>query len=60
MGIHAIAVPTYIGEVATPDVRGMLGAAFQLFVTVGLTIAYLAGRERDFCSVLGYYQKYKK
>ena len=48
MGIHAIAVPTYIGEVATPDVRGMLGAAFQLFVTVGLTIAYLAGREGDF------------
>ena len=44
MGIHAIAVPMYIGEVATPDVRGQLGAAFQLFVTVGLTIAYLAGR----------------
>lgn len=36
--------PISIGEVATPEVRGMLGAAFQLFVTVGLTIAYLAGR----------------
>ena len=45
VGIHAIAVPTYIGEVSTPDVRGKLGAAFQLFVTVGITIAYLGKRD---------------
>ena len=32
-GIISIAVPTYIGEVSTPDVRGTLGAAFQLLVT---------------------------
>ena len=25
VGFISIAVPTYIGEVATPDVRGMLG-----------------------------------
>ena len=33
VGIVAIAVPTYIGEVSPPDVRGTLGAAFQLLVT---------------------------
>ena len=33
VGIVAIAVPTYIGEVSPPDVRGTLGSAFQLLVT---------------------------
>ena len=30
-GFISVAAPNYIGEVATPDIRGFLGAAFQMF-----------------------------
>ena len=31
VGFVSIGVPTYIGEVATADIRGVLGASFQFF-----------------------------
>ena len=30
-GFISVGAPNYIGEVATPDIRGFLGAAFQMF-----------------------------
>ena len=29
-GITTIAVPVYVSEIASPDVRGMLGSFFQV------------------------------
>ncbi|KAG7159798.1 Facilitated trehalose transporter Tret1-like 19 [Homarus americanus] len=42
-GVTCIAVPTYIGEFASPDIRGTLGTGFQLMVVVGLEYAYVFG-----------------
>ncbi|XP_047740713.1 uncharacterized protein LOC108674318 [Hyalella azteca] len=42
-GVATIAVPTYIGEIASPDIRGMLGSCFQLMVTVGVLFVYVFG-----------------
>jgi MFS family permease len=30
VGFCSVSVPTYIGEVSTPDIRGVLGACMQL------------------------------
>ena len=42
-GMTSLCVPLYIGEIATKEVRGMLGAGFQLSVTVGVLSAYSFG-----------------
>ena len=34
-GIASIASPTYVSEVTSANVRGMLGSCFQLMVTIG-------------------------
>ena len=36
MGMISLAAPLYIAEVTHPKHRGMIGAGFQLFVTVGI------------------------
>nr|XP_053632655.1 solute carrier family 2, facilitated glucose transporter member 8-like [Cherax quadricarinatus] len=43
MGVTCIAVPTYIGEFASADIRGTLGSGFQVMVTVGILLAYIVG-----------------
>ncbi|XP_042873724.1 facilitated trehalose transporter Tret1-like [Penaeus japonicus] len=42
-GITCIAAPTYIGEFASADIRGMLGSGFQLMVVFGILYAYVFG-----------------
>ncbi|KAK7066789.1 Solute carrier 2 (Facilitated glucose transporter) member 8 [Halocaridina rubra] len=42
-GITCISVPTYIGELASIDIRGTLGSAFQLMVVIGIEYAYVFG-----------------
>ncbi|ROT83225.1 hypothetical protein C7M84_023587 [Penaeus vannamei] len=42
-GITSLVVPTYIGEFASPDIRGTLGSAFQLMVTIGVVYSYAIG-----------------
>ncbi|XP_042227243.1 facilitated trehalose transporter Tret1-like isoform X3 [Homarus americanus] len=43
MGITCVAVPTYIGEIASAEIRGVLGSGFQLMVTLGILMAYVTG-----------------
>lgn len=38
-----VAAPMYIGEIAETDIRGSLGAFFQLFLTVGILFTYVVG-----------------
>lgn len=42
-GMTSLCVPLYIGEIATKNLRGTLGAGFQLSVTVGVVLAYALG-----------------
>ncbi|XP_071542325.1 solute carrier family 2, facilitated glucose transporter member 8-like isoform X1 [Panulirus ornatus] len=42
-GLTCVAVPAYIGEFASADVRGSLGSGFQLMITVGVVYAYVLG-----------------
>ena len=43
VGMASVATPLYIAEIATSDMRGTLGACFQLAVTVGVLIAFSGG-----------------
>lgn len=43
MGMTSLVVPTYIGEIASPDIRGALGSCFQLMVVIGILYAYVFG-----------------
>lgn len=43
IGFSSGAVPVYCIEISTPDIRGTLGAAFQLFCNVGVLLAALIG-----------------
>ncbi|MPC12151.1 Solute carrier family 2, facilitated glucose transporter member 8 [Portunus trituberculatus] len=47
MGMTSLVVPTYIGEMASVDIRGALGSGFQLMVVVGILYAYLFGAVID-------------
>ena len=42
-GITTIATPTYVSEIASPSVRGMLGSSFQLMVTIGVLYVGIVG-----------------
>ena len=42
-GLTTIATPTYVSEIASPNVRGMLGSCFQLMVTVGVLYPGIIG-----------------
>ena len=42
-GITSICCPTYLSEIASPSVRGMLGSCFQLMVTVGVLYVGVIG-----------------
>ncbi|GIY14315.1 facilitated trehalose transporter Tret1 [Caerostris darwini] len=38
VGIACVTAPPYLIEISTPDVRGLLGASFQLFIVLGVLI----------------------
>ena len=42
-GITSIVTPTYLSEIASPSVRGMLGSCFQLMVTIGVLYVGIIG-----------------
>ena len=41
VGSSTVLVPSYIAEIAPPDIRGTLSALFQLAITIGIVVAYL-------------------
>lgn len=43
MGMTSLVVPLYVVEVSSPERRGILGAGFQLFVTIGVLGVYSLG-----------------
>ena len=43
VGAACVVVPTYISEIAETSTRGSLGAMFQLFITVGILLAFIFG-----------------
>ena len=42
-GITSIVTPTYVAEIASASVRGMLGSCFQLMVTIGVLYVGIVG-----------------
>ncbi|GFU72043.1 facilitated trehalose transporter Tret1 [Trichonephila clavipes] len=38
VGITCVTAPPYLVEISTPEVRGLLGASFQLFIVIGVLI----------------------
>lgn len=43
VGAACVLVPTYISEIAETSTRGTLGAMFQLFLTIGILVAFVLG-----------------
>jgi len=43
VGATCVLVPTYISEIAEISTRGTLGAMFQLFLTIGILLAFTLG-----------------
>lgn len=43
IGASSLVVPTYIAEIAPPDVRGRLVSLNQLMITIGIFVSYLVG-----------------
>ncbi|CAH9067397.1 unnamed protein product [Cuscuta europaea] len=43
VGIISYVVPVYIAEISPEDIRGVLVATVQLFITLGIMLAYLLG-----------------
>ncbi|KAF8785553.1 facilitated trehalose transporter Tret1-2 homolog [Argiope bruennichi] len=46
-GIVSVATPMYLVEISTPEVRGLLGASFQLFVVIGVLIVSILGSQQS-------------
>ena len=42
-GVTTIAIPVYVSEIASPNVRGMLGSFFQVMVTIGVLYVDIVG-----------------
>lgn len=59
VGASCVLVPTYVSEIAETSTRGTLGALFQLFLTVGIVIAFIFGAVTSYtvfaviCGLLG-------
>ncbi|XP_058106151.1 sugar transporter ERD6-like 6 isoform X1 [Magnolia sinica] len=43
VGVISYTVPVYVAEIAPKDLRGSLGSAMQLSVTIGIMLVYLLG-----------------
>jgi SP family facilitated glucose transporter-like MFS transporter 8 len=54
-GVISFTVPMYIGEISPKHLRGTLGTMNQLFITIGITLAYTLGMFFNwrFLAVLG-------
>ncbi|XP_046344784.2 solute carrier family 2, facilitated glucose transporter member 8-like [Haliotis rufescens] len=46
-GLVTVCVPVYIAEISTKSMRGVLGSCTQLFITVGILLAYACGLHFD-------------
>lgn len=46
-GMMCVAVNTYVGEIASSDIRGRLGISFQMMTNFGIAYAYTVG---SFCT----------
>ncbi|XP_019625170.1 PREDICTED: solute carrier family 2, facilitated glucose transporter member 8-like [Branchiostoma belcheri] len=42
-GMTSLTVPVYVAEISSPRLRGLLGASFQLMVTIGILLVYVFG-----------------
>ncbi len=42
-GMASLITPIYIAEMSSPQLRGLLGASFQLIITTGILIVYALG-----------------
>ncbi|OTF73799.1 Facilitated trehalose transporter Tret1-like protein [Euroglyphus maynei] len=42
-GLLSGTAPSYVVEISTIDIRGLIGACFQLFVTIGILLVYVIG-----------------
>ncbi|XP_033640705.1 solute carrier family 2, facilitated glucose transporter member 8-like isoform X2 [Asterias rubens] len=42
-GMASLITPVYIAEMSSPQLRGLLGASFQLIITAGILIVYALG-----------------
>lgn len=47
MGMTSVVVPVYVSETAPPEVRGRLGALFNVFISTGILLAFLLGLVPD-------------
>lgn len=43
MGMVLVAIPLYVAEITTTDIRGLLGSVFQLAFTVGNLATFFLG-----------------
>ena len=43
MGMVLVSVPLYVAEISSTDMRGLLGSAFQLGITIGNLATFLLG-----------------
>ncbi|KAF8785554.1 Facilitated trehalose transporter Tret1 like protein [Argiope bruennichi] len=43
VGLVCVTTPPYLIEISTPDVRGLLGSSFQLFIVIGVLIVNSLG-----------------
>eukprot|EP01116_Phalansterium_solitarium_P008950 TRINITY_DN22922_c0_g1_i1.p1 TRINITY_DN22922_c0_g1~~TRINITY_DN22922_c0_g1_i1.p1 ORF type:complete len:467 (-),score=53.50 TRINITY_DN22922_c0_g1_i1:171-1469(-) len=43
VGSIGVVCPLYVSEIAPPDQRGVLNTMFQIFVTIGILVAYVVG-----------------
>lgn len=41
VGALSLVAPVYLSEISQPDIRGFLGAVFQVTVTVGILFTYV-------------------
>ncbi|XP_038051873.1 solute carrier family 2, facilitated glucose transporter member 8-like [Patiria miniata] len=42
-GMTSLVTPVYIAEMSSPQLRGLLGASFQLMITLGILVVYALG-----------------
>lgn len=46
-GAFCVTAPAYTGEIASKEIRGILGSFFQLMITIGILFAYAVGAGVD-------------